>query len=368
MMGAVGGGSPLLVSSYTIDQTGTYSAPNQMVRDRDATVFQMIYAASHLYVGYLDNGVLQCKQVSDTDKTLYADGTSVSYDANNDLFMKLPRFWWKCENVDGSADKMKFSFTMDDPKSASWYEWEGDTFIGAYKGYKDSANKLRSISGITPSGGVSFGNWKTYSRNKGSGYQMVTYEAHQMMALLFYGYFGTLDSQATIGYGNNTNGKTTGLANARGMGNGQTNNSINYWGLENWWGDMEEFVDNLLTANNTGTVAIYNREGSVVRYITTFADSGGYGTYFGITKMLLGTYGDLMPLAYKNSNFSQYYCDTGGVSKIANRVGNRGGSGNNQNGGISRLELVEYGNRADGFVANTVGTRLLYKGPYQIND
>jgi len=113
-------GKYYLETSYIINQSevseGVYRLPEDMIEGHVASMYATdkididgqaeyvdtiarIRAHSHIYVGQYNTTTdkLEIKQVSDTDKTKYADGTTITLGAEQDVFMKLPKFWWKCE-------------------------------------------------------------------------------------------------------------------------------------------------------------------------------------------------------------------------------------------------------------------------------
>lgn len=346
------------IGYYTIDQTGTYSSPSQMVRDRSVAGIQAIFKASHLYVGELVNGTLRCKQVKDTDKTQYLNGDSVVYTSTNDLFMKLPQFWWKCEDIDNNADIVKLSFSMEDPEDSSWHEWNGNTFIGVYKGYI-SDSKLYSHSGVTPTRTQSYNTFNTAATNRGNGYSMVTYESHRIMALLGYGILGTLNAQAAIGKGNTTQGKVTGYCDYLGMNNGTDKKSINFWGIENWWGDCYEVMKNVKSSSSASVANVYNLDGTLNRSVNTVS-SGSTNAI--PAKMVLGTEADLFMKLSGGTSTSSYYSDIFRISG-ANRFYTRSCYGSSDNGGLSAIYTILSSNTA---TSSYCGCRLEYNGNYEI--
>ena len=359
------------IGYYTIDQTGAYTSPIDMIMDRNLGDIQVIRNASHLYVGELVNGVLQCKQVSDNNKGFYLDNTPVSYGSTKNLFMKLPQFWWKCETLDNDGDIVKFSFSIENPEDVSWFEWEGDTFIGVYEASTDIVDNvtiLRSINGVVSSGGISYNNFKSYSRNTGPGFQLITYESHQIMALLGYGYLRNLNSQAVCGYGTNSDAKTNGMCDSLGMtdtinssdnSNPRAGNikSINFWGLENWWGNKYEFLDNLTTSGSNCVLKDINS--TTIRTIAALNSGSGYN----IRKMVFGSYGDVLgKLQTGDLDFTKYYCDHWFKSSNSDRVATRSSSANNPDGGISAMRLQKTFTQT----GSDYGTRIQYKGNYII--
>ena len=69
--------------------------------------------------------------------------------------------------------------------------------------------------------------------------------------MVFWAQYGNTNSQGVIGSGTDSCQKQTGQTDSLGMEdtraetNGNTM-SINFWGLENWWGNKAEFIDNVV--------------------------------------------------------------------------------------------------------------------------
>lgn len=85
----------------------------------------------------------------------------------------------------------------------------------------------------------------------------------------------------------------------------------NFWGIEDWWGGNNEWICNLETSAKN-TLAIYNTDVNlypkyIVRTITLSSASTGC-----IGKMILGSYGDLIPTyTYNNTYYGTGYADIG---------------------------------------------------------
>lgn len=362
-----------VTGSYVINQVSATAAPANRIKidtpamnsDDEHSVIHRIHSETKLYAAapssqFDGNSRLKVKEVSKSDKTLYADGTSVPSDY--DVFMKLPEFWWKCEET--STNKWEISFSM--AEKSGWNHWEGDTFIGCYEAYNNSS-KVYSRRSVTPTVSVSQSNFKSYARSRGTGYQIVTWEAHCMMALLGYGWLGTTDDQSVVGYGSSTYPKTTGLCDGLGMTDtttsnggataGGTNNGVstNFWGLENWWGDLGEWIDNIKTTDSSGTIAVMNYAGTTVRTVQATTSSGCIG------RMVIGQYGDMLPSeVHSNSSYNNGFAATGAVFASSDHVAYRSYNGSNAHGGLGYLYVSFY---ASSSVSN-VGSRLLYKGTW----
>ena len=89
------------------------------------------------------------------------------------------------------------------------------------------------------------------SLGPGYGFTLVKQRHQNIMGILYVAMYGNTDCKGTIGYGTYSYTKPTGQTDVLGMTDTQidTNGntmSINFWGLENWWGNKYEWVDNVL--------------------------------------------------------------------------------------------------------------------------
>lgn len=286
---------------------------NQTITDPEAMItrivdeggIEAIRANSHRYTGTFANGVMTLKQLDDTDGTKYADGTTATLTTiGTDVWMKLPQFHWKCSQY--ATDIWDFEVVYGAKPDDTYKTWDGNDLIGAYEAY-NSSNKSYSVSGKDSTGNVHQKNFKTYAQARGEGFSLVKWKHHCMMAMLYYTMYGNTNCQAKIGKGTSSYTKATGATNSLGMtdtvagGNGDSN-SINFWGLENWWGNKIEWVDNV--AIDAGVWKVTEDDGTV-RQAGTGGSSNGW-----ISKLLLGENIDLIPTATSGSEttgFCDYY-------------------------------------------------------------
>lgn len=368
------------VTTYVIDQTNPIGLADTFIRkntaSKDSTkkitingeeeyvdVIRRIRDKSDLYVGKFDEttNTLNVKLVSKTDKTLYADGTNVSITANDelDMFMKLPAFYWKCLNVDENIAIVEFSMS-NEHIDTSWHYWEGDTFIGVYEGYIIN-DKLYSKPNVTPTVNKSWNDFTTAARARyNSNYHtLINYDSHKIMALLGYGWFNSTNAQKYVGYGISTYPKVTGLCDSLGMDDGM-NQNINFWGIENWWGDISEFVDNLQTANSTGLINILGPDKTTV--VRTVQAQCALSVGHCITKMELGSYGDLVPKELVYDDYNRGFADGGGVYAGGGYVAVRSAGATYVYGGLGYLDV----SAGAGATYGHIGSRLQYKGAYNI--
>lgn len=155
-----------------------------------------------------------------------------------------------------------------------------------------------------------------------TGYGIVSWDWHCMLAILFYVLYGHTNSQSMIGSGDDTYGKICGATNSKGMTDGQfsatdtvsntTAKSVNFLGVENWWGDIWEWMEGGYVNNahwyapskllqDTGYVE--SASDADRREMGTAATQSGY-----ISQLLFSAYGDLVPTGVAGSA-SSGYCD-----------------------------------------------------------
>lgn len=367
---------PTGITQFTLDQN--ISDPTKMVTgvfgkkgNPKKHVVSWIRANSHRYVGTYNTELgMVLKQLSDKDSTKYADGTDASIDiTTKDVFMKMPDFWFRGESLDSTNNRYNIYFSAIEPADDnSWIKWDGNTLIGVYEAAcQDTGNngngELYSRSGVTPTASVSQTNFKTKSRNRSNGddhFMLVTYEAHQVMALLYIAYYGdNMNAQTIIGSGTPSYPKVAGQTDIDGMKDtvAQNSRSINFWGLENWWGDVQEFMDNLTIAG-AGSININNYDGEVERVVK------GLTTTYGFTMhMVLGEKLDLMP-SNLGGTATTYYCDYTGNNNKVGCVARRGSSSNSLECGPFSLLILD----APGNSQGNYGSRLQYHGRVVIAD
>lgn len=345
----------------TIDQTVT--DPNSMISgDVNGTVLQWIRNNTHRYVAKkTGDGQVTICQLSDNDTTKFYDNltSSSAYirSINHGVFVRIPRFWYKATETSTNIWKIGFSNRQQD---STWKEWDGNDLIGAYEGVVNDS-KLLSISGETSSGGYSQTDFKQYARNKGTGYTLVKWKHHCIVGVLYYALYGNTNCQATIGSGNNSYAKTTGLTNSLGMNDSSASatgnsGSINFLGLENWWGNKYEFIGNA-TFNHGGTdykFYIVEDDGS-----SREVQAHPYTGTFYPTVMVFGEHLDLVMKPNTTSGTtSTGFCDSQYFSGGSNQVVRRSCDSLNANGGVAYL----YASNSDSYTSSRIGSRLAFRG------
>ena len=345
----------------TIDQTVT--DPNSMISgDVNGTVLQWIRNNTHRYVAKKtgDEQVTIC-QLSDNDTTKFYDNltSSSAYirSINHGVFVRIPRFWYKATETSTNIWKIGFSNRQQD---STWKEWDGNDLIGAYEGVVNGS-QLLSISGEPSTGSVSQIDFKSYARTNGVGYTLVKWKHHCIVGVLYYALYGNTNCQATIGSGTNSYTKNTGLTNSLGMNDSSASatgnsGSINFLGLENWWGNKYEFIDNA-TFNHGGTdykFYIVEDDGS-----SREVQAHQYTGTFYPTVMVFGEHLDLVMKPNTTSGTtSTGFCDRQYFSESPNQVVQRSYSNSSACGGVACLYAYYSASNASA----SVGSRLAFRG------
>lgn len=294
------------VSIITIDQTNDDPA-TRVSGDINGSVIQYIRNNSHRVLAKKTaGGVLTYCQLNDADSTQYYDGTTAALDGTEgDVFLKLPEFYYK--GTEGNQVQIMFAMKQVD---SEYIRWDPNTLIGVYEAYRDNS-KIYSRSGVRSTVNVSQSTWKTYAAARGTGYQLVDWQIHCVMGCLYYAMYGNTDCQSSIGKGTDSYDKPTGQTNSLGMtdtvagGNGDSQ-SINFWGLENWWGNKEELIHDYDNPANSLSTTVNDPVNGGTRSLPIFSYYGYYPK-----KMKFGRYLDLIATTDdpKNDSDTVGYCD-----------------------------------------------------------
>ena len=351
----------IMYDEITIDQTVT--DPNSMISgDVNGTVLQWIRNNTHRYVAKkTGDGQVTICQLSDNDTTKFYDNltSSSAYirSINHGVFVRIPRFWYKATETSTNIWKIGFSNRQQD---STWKEWDGNDLIGAYEGVVNGS-QLLSISGEPSTGSVSQIDFKSYARTNGTGYTLVKWKHHCIVGVLYYALYGNTNCQATIGSGTNSYTKNTGLTNSLGMNDSSASatgnsGSINFLGLENWWGNKYEFIDNV-TFNHGGTdykFYIVEDDGS-----SREVQAHPYTGTFYPTVMVFGEYLDLVMKPNTTSGTtSTGFCDSQYFSGSSNQVVRRSYFNSDAYGGVAYLVASVSASDA----GSVFGSRLAFRG------
>lgn len=188
-------------------------------------------------------------------------------------------------------------------------------YVGAFKGYVLN-NKLRSLSGKSPTVSKTIGNFRTAAQANGEGYEQTQWYQLMLRQALYILLFKNLNSQAALGagYTDASSKNNTGGLNSNGVNYGSTSASVQVkcLGIEDFWGNIYEWVDGIATRYfyiYTAKGGMYNDD--VVGYdvAKTVEDAVGGNVYWDYMTKAQGTRElGFAPLQAAGSE-STYYCD-----------------------------------------------------------
>lgn len=403
---------------------------------------------THAYVSrYNDFTGLRLKQLDDTNRKKFTDGSSsIDYISNTngeyDVFLKFGSdIYYKTEPFTPSGqdlpneDYVLVTIAKELPEGEDesiWKKWSKYKLIGVYKACQIN-NRLHSLSGQIPINNISQINSIARAKARGTNFNICDYDMTKLFAFLFYGYYSSLGCQQICGYGtvNVVNDiyypKRTGLTDELAMidttnitgngaetpsneqiiaGYGDDIKSVNFWGLENCWGDISEWLygirvieayrpNNNIASNPTNYIADYldtnnsivitlqngtditytSKEDFLANY-TTFnhkflaiddknnilirvVDMGVNGNTNGyIKKMIFGKHADILSKDFAHKATADTgFCDYSSVN-FPNDVARRSGYSAISDCGVNYLSTWP----TNGSNYSNVGARLLYDG------
>lgn len=248
---------------------------------------------------YLNGARFVYLNPNDYSKIEPGNTVDITSGSAGDVMVEFRRTWYRYAK-DGDTltfEVSNYDRTSEGFVSSAFYSMDGNATIkdymyyGAYEGYNDS-NKLRSLSGKTPTGNVTYTDSRTYCQALGSSYGMEDYCKRQYILGLLMLVTKSRDIQAAIGHGrvgsNSSAVATTGTLNTYGLfaGFSDETKSVKCFGIENMWGSMNNWCDGIVTTSGTtlGLKACppYNDTGSGY---TTVSDGISRGSWLYATAM-----------------------------------------------------------------------------------
>lgn len=274
------------------------------------------------------------------DFTKFENGTNADITSGNtgDVMIQFPRHGVR---ISKSGKVVTVSMT-DNPNDSSFKYYahqRGNTnkdyfYLGVYDGWV-SGNKLRSLSGKSPTVSTSLNKFDTYGKANGTGYGCMGYYQWLFIQVMYVLQFkGNLNSQNTVGYGNCNGGsiKNTGRSNTNGMIYGDTN-VAKLFGIEDAWGNIYQLVNNYYSNSNFHVTTTTD---DTVTDVNKYIDRGYYGgsdyTRWNYYTDCMGTTEAGFTLTYNSTNGSSttYFCDSAYFySSYVPRVGGDYSDGDN---------------------------------------
>lgn len=279
----------MVSENYILNSDGTLTSisANGFVGDPNNNALSWIRKNTHAYVSKnIGIAGVRLKQLSDSNRKMFADGTSAAdYISNEsgefDVFLKFGSdIYYKTEawtpkgqsepDPDYVAVTIATELSPTDDAS-KWCKWSQYKLIGVYPSCQIN-NKLYSLSGKRALGNISHYDSIKNAKARGENFSICDYAMTKLFAFLFYGYYSSLGSQQICGYGtkniidSNIYPKITGSTDELSMtdtdstnGTGPDNpnedqikagigpdiKTVNFWGLESYWGDTSERLSDL---------------------------------------------------------------------------------------------------------------------------
>ena len=210
-----------------------------------------------------------------------------------------------------------------------------------------SLNRLYSWSGVTPT----TSSFEDYAKARGTGFQMIDFQQHCVIAMMLYTKYKTRNIQSVLGLGgaNNNPATTTGSSNA--TGGADTKNERSKYvcglGLEGVFGGIYEWVEGVEINNRVWKIT--DPDGST-RNVNAGTSNGG------ITNIAAenGPFFDVVPTNVGGSDsthYSDYYSQTPGNSIVLARSPAR-----------IRVVAYAYASRSALSASSYFGSRLAFRG------
>ena len=140
--------------------------------------------------------VFVCR-LDDNDSNFYLDGSPADLTGQEgDVMVVFLEFWYKWYKVDDN----KFLYHFADHNIDGTYIHVPQSLVGAYKGYV-SSNRLYSWSDVTPTTNVSLSDFRSYAKARGTGFQVIDFQQHCVIAMMLYAKYKTRNLQGVLGPG-----------------------------------------------------------------------------------------------------------------------------------------------------------------------
>lgn len=202
---------------------------------------------------------------------IYRDITEVT-DSYGNVFVRIPKFYIR-KTDSANLRTWQISEYPHPGFYLPWCFWDfanqqelPHVDVGKYIASLGTNNRLESKPGVMPLSSRTIIDFRTYARNNNTGglqgYQQYDIHVHDIITVLFYVEFATLDSQSimaglTSGSAYAESGLTDGVVASSGSPTSNTSGAepCQYRGIENPWGNVYQFVDGVNIDNHQAWVA-----------------------------------------------------------------------------------------------------------------
>lgn len=270
-----------------------------------------------------DSKVLTYLDPTNYSLTTYGSGADIINETSGDIMIEFAKIAYKIERNGNIIDFSISSQKIDDTWSTNAFISEDGLqtdvdymYYSAYEGWVDSDNKLRSLSNKTPTVNKPIFNYRSFSRNNGNTYSMVSITKRMYITLLTILVTKSLNIKSSIGlgvseldYNGNNIAIKSGSMNTKGLfyGDNTGTRGMKVFGIENFIGNIAEFTDGLLMSEGKLYNKIsypYNDNGTSYKLIGAYPPKGS-----GWVKSVVISDHLLIPSAYdatSNDYFSSY--------------------------------------------------------------
>lgn len=230
-------------------------------------------------------------------------------------------------------------------------------YLGAYLGYEDDKDAIRSLSGKDPKNNLNITDCRNYCQKNGKGYDEMGFYQLTFLQAMYILKYGNLDSQSAIGKGwtSQSSKTSTGATNGKGADYGESNGKeqMRFSYLEDFYGNLLYGIDGVATDSSceiyTATDNFNNNRDGYKDTGIKGANNGGYVTkVFGSDE--LGFLGEKF-----GGSSSTYYCDYGNV-RSGYFLFFGGDWSNDSNAGAFRASLFYGASERSGYL----GSRLMF--------
>lgn len=355
--------------------------PSKMITgDINGNIIREIRSSFHRYLAVIRGGSLKMCQLADDNTSKYNGGDIVALDGTRgDVLTKHCTFYTKTKLIESGVYQIGFSLRA----LSGWVEHSENDIIGSYEASvtteaegntaytaDDNTGYLRSISGVTPQTNITMSNLAPKATRKGTGFTTLKMRHHNLIGTLFMAIYGNTNSQSLCGLGNKplygitSNIIPTGYSNSLGTKDSSPVDVIvNFLSLENWWGNVKEYIDNVTINNTTWHITDNGQTRSVIGL-----SENAYKGFFSAVAM--GENLDLVPTKFQDGvngeddkgNPQKGFCDMFDITGGEYICRSSEFSGGDTTQGIRGIFYLDRSN-----TKNLVqGTRLCYKGDFEI--
>ncbi len=268
---------------------------------------------------------------------------------DGDVMVYKPAFWYKyVPDPLGTGNSFGYDISEEYIKDGIY---DPENLIAAYKSNNISL-RLYSRSGGPPTFNINQRNNIDYAKRRGIGYNIIDFNQHSMIALLFYAKYGNRNSQAVLGTGGANPTANKGSTNS--LGNRDTINTTtghtSFAGIEGVHGCAYEWISGVDVNDMVWTVT--DSDGAR-RLIGKAPSSGGNIIEIAAAN---GQHFDLMPISVGGLYYT-YYTDYYKRS-LGNCVLARSCNYTNTDGGVSYIDASYESSDTN----TSIASRLSYRG------